>query len=93
MLVLLLFNKQKAISFSDPDHFILLLFFKVYLEVLKLNSIKKELTAKIGLLGMYAVQQLIISSAPLAVKSLMGLQSTYVFTKQISVGGYASKQE
>lgn len=77
-------------------------FFKVYLEVLKLNSIKKELKAKIGLLGMYAVQQLIISSdaliyepisAPLAVKSLMGLQSTYVFTKQLSIGGYTSKQE
>lgn len=79
MLVLLLFNKQNEIGFSDPDHFILLMFSKVYLEVLKLNSFKKELKAKIGLLGMYAVQQRIISSdaliyeavsAPLAVRSL-----------------------
>lgn len=52
MLVLLLFNKQEEIGFSDPDHFIVLMFFKVYLEVLKLNSIKKELKAEIGLQGM-----------------------------------------
>lgn len=41
VLVLLLFNKQE-IDFNDPDHFIVLMFFKVCLEVLQLKSIKRN---------------------------------------------------
>lgn len=42
VLVLLLFNERKEIDFSDPDHFIVLMFFKVCLEVLQLKSIKRN---------------------------------------------------